>query len=291
MKRRKLYLLGLTGLLALGLVACGGSSTPSEEAPASQEETAPEGQTQSASDDTVITIGATPTPHEEILVAMEDAFAAEGYSLKIVPFSDYVQPNNALADGQLDANYFQHEPYLIDFVEENGVDLVSAGAVHYEPMAIFAGNTDSLDGLMDGAKVGVPNDPTNEARALLLLQENGLITLKEDAGIKATIQDIEENPLNLEIVELEAAQVPRSLGDLDIAVINGNYALLADLNLEDAMAIEARDSLAAQTYANIIAVRAGEENSDKAKVLMKVLTSDECKTYIEENYQGAVLPV
>lgn len=286
MKKRKLLTLGLAGLLALGLVACGGGQK--EEAPA-EKETAT--QADAKAEDTVITIGATPTPHEEILVAMEDAFKAEGYTLKVVPFSDYVQPNNALADKQLDANFFQHKPYLDDFVTENKVDLVSAGTVHYEPMGIFAGKTDNLDNLTEGAKVGVPNDPTNEARALLLLQESGLITLKADAGLRATIQDIEENPLKLDIVELEAAQVPRSLGDLDIAVINGNYALLAGLKIGDAMAVEAKDSLAAQTYANIIAVRAGEEDSPKTQVLIKVLNSDECKAFIEKNYEGAVLPV
>lgn len=284
MKKRKLLSLGLASLLALGLVACGGNN---DSAPAEKEQAT---KAQSTTDDKTIVIGATPTPHEEVLIAMKDAFEKEGYTLEIMPFSDYVQPNNALADGQLDANYFQHAPYLEDFVAENNLDLVSVANVHYEPMAIFGGNVDSLDALTDGAKVGVPNDPTNEARALLLLQENGLITLKEDAGIRATIQDIVDNPLNLEIVELEAAQVPRSLGDLDIAVTNGNYALLGNLDLNDALAVEAKDSLAAQTYANIIAVRAGEEETDKTKVLIKVMTSDECKTFIEENYAGAVLP-
>lgn len=290
MKRNKWIALTLAAMLSMVfLVGCGGAQ-PAQEAPEEKTE-ATETKTVAQSDEKTIVIGATPTPHEEVLVAMKEAFEEEGYTLDIRPFSDYVQPNKALDAGEIDANYFQHLPYLEDFNAENGLNLVSAGAVHYEPMALFAGKTTTLDNLKDGAKIAVPNDTTNEARALLLLQENGLITLKADAGLHATKNDIEDNPRNLEIVELEAAQIPRSIADVDMAVINGNYALLADLSLDDAIAIEARDSLAAQTYANIIAVRAGEENSEKTKALMKVLTSDACKQYIEDNYQGSVLPV
>lgn len=289
MNKKKWLSLGLAGVLAVGLMAgCGGQA----KEPAKEKEAAPAASTEQKKDgDKTIVIGATPTPHEEILNAMKEGLAAEGYSLDIRPFSDYVQPNKALANGELDANYFQHNPYLEDFVAENKVDLVSAGPIHYEPMAIFGGRTSTLDGIQDGAKVAVPNDPTNEARALLLLQENGFITLSKDAGIRATKKDIVENPKNLDIVELEAAQIPRSIRDVDMAVINGNYALLADLSLKNALAIEARDSLAAKTYANIIAVRAEDKDSDKTKALMKVLTSDACKKYIEEHYEGSVLPV
>lgn len=240
--------------------------------------------------DKTITIGATPSPHEEILNALKDEFEKEGFTLKVVSFSDYVLPNKALDTGDLDANYFQHEPYLLDFNAENSLSLVNAGAVHYEPMAIFKGTAENLDALTDGAKVAVPNDTTNEARALLLLQDNGLIKLKEGADIKATKQDIVENPKNLEIVEIEAAQIPRSLGDVALAVVNGNFAIPAGLNLEDALAKEEADSLAAKTYANIIAVREADKESDKTKAILKVLTSEKAKQFITDTYKGTVLP-
>lgn len=240
---------------------------------------------------TVLKVGATPVPHAEILNAVKDKLAKEGIDLKVVDFTDYVTPNLALADGELDANYFQHKPYLDTFNEENGTHLVSAGAIHYEPFGIYAGKSDSLDELADGAEVLVPNDVTNEARALLLLQDQGLLTLKEDAGLTATINDITENPKNLDIVELEAAQLPRSLQDADIAVINGNYAIEAGLKVTDALAVEASDSLAAQTYGNVVAVREGDEESNKTKALMEVLTSDDIKEFIETKYDGAVVPL
>lgn len=221
----------------------------------------------------------------------ETFWQTRGYDLEIVEYTDYVQPNNALESGDLDANYFQHKPYLDTFNEENGTHLVSAGAIHYEPFGIYAGKSDSLDELADGAEVLVPNDVTNEARALLLLQDQGLLTLKEDAGLTATINDITENPKNLDIVELEAAQLPRSLQDADIAVINGNYAIEAGLKVTDALAVEASDSLAAQTYGNVVAVREGDEESDKTKALMEVLTSDDIKEFIETKYDGAVVPL
>lgn len=284
MKKKKWIASALIATLALGVLAgCGGGSEePSSEASAAAEST--------ASDDKVITIGASPSPHAEILNHFKDAFAEEGYTLEVVEFTDYVQPNKALDAGDLDANYFQHEPYLVNFNEENGTKLESAGAIHYEPMGIFSDSLTDLKDIEEGAKVAVPNDATNEARALLLLQENGLITLKEGVDITATKLDIEENPKNLEIVELEAAQIPRSLQDVSIAVVNGNYALDAGLVLDDALVIEAADSLAAQTYANIIAVREGEVDSAKAQAIIKVLTSEDAKAFIEESFEGAVLP-
>ena len=284
MKKKKWIASALIATLALGVLAgCGGGSEePSSEASAAAEST--------ASDDKVITIGASPSPHAEILNHFKDAFAEEGYTLEVVEFTDYVQPNKALDAGDLDANYFQHEPYLLNFNDENGTKLESAGAIHYEPMGIFSDSLTDLDAIEDGAKVAVPNDATNEARALLLLQENGLITLKEGVDITATKLDIEENPKNLEIVELEAAQIPRSLQDVSIAVVNGNYALDAGLVLDDALVIEAADSLAAQTYANIIAVREGETDSAKTQAIIKVLTSEDAKAYIEDSFEGAVLP-
>ncbi len=285
MKNKKWIASALVATLAVGLFAgCGGG----DKAPA--ESSASSAATEVASDDKTITIGASPSPHAEILNHFKDAFEAEGYTLEVVEFTDYVQPNKALDNGDLDANYFQHNPYLENFCEENGTKLVNAGPIHYEPMGIFSESIEDLSKLPEGAKVAVPNDATNEARALLLLQENGLIKLKEGVDITATKLDIEENPKNLEIVELEAAQIPRSLQDVDLAVVNGNYALDAGLNLEDALEIEEADSLAAQTYANIIAVREGEEDTAKTQAILKVLTSDDAKKYIEETFNGAVLP-
>ena len=284
MKTKKWLSTALVATLALGLLAgCGGGNDEqSAQSVAAAESSAGESDT--------IVIGASPSPHAEILNHFADQFEAEGYKLEVVEFTDYVQPNNALEAGEIDANYFQHKPYLDNFNEENGTNLVSAGAVHYEPMGIFSENLDNLDGVPAGGSIAVPNDTTNEARALLLLQENGLITLADGADITATAADIVDNPKNLEIVEIEAAQIPRSLPDVDLAVINGNYALDAGLNFDDALVVEAADSLAAQTYANIIAVREGDENSEKAQVIMKILTSDEAKQYIEETFGGAVLP-
>lgn len=254
-------------------------------------ETTAEETTASSGELQKIVVGASPAPHAEILKAANDVLKEKGYELEIKEYVDYIQPNLALESGDLDANYFQHKPYLDTFNEENGTHLVSAGAIHYEPFGIYAGKSDSLDELADGAEVLVPNDVTNEARALLLLQDQGLLTLKEDAGLTATINDITENPKNLDIVELEAAQLPRSLQDADIAVINGNYAIEAGLKVTDALAVEASDSLAAQTYGNVVAVREGDEESNKTKALMEVLTSDDIKEFIETKYDGAVVPL
>lgn len=245
----------------------------------------------SKSDDKTIVVGASPTPHAEILNAISDQLKDAGYTLKVVEYNDYIQPNTALEAGDLDANFFQHQPYLDNFNEENGTNLVSVASVHFEPIAIYGGKTSSLADLSDGATVALPNDTTNEARALLLLEAEGLITLKADAGVNATVIDIEDNPKNLKFSELEAAQVARSLQDVDIAVINGNYALEAGLTSSDALATESSDSLAAQTYANIIAVKAGNENTDKTKALVDAILSDEVKEYINSTYAGAVVPV
>lgn len=270
----------LTAALAFGAVGCGSTTN----------ETADEGASTSA-ENVTIKVGASPSPHAEILKAAQPLLAEKGINLEIVEFNDYVQPNLALNTGDLDANYFQHQPYLDQFNADNDMDLVALGAVHYEPMGIFAGNSSDLAALPDGAKVGVPNDATNEARALLLLESNGLITLKEDAGVTATKLDIVENPKNLEIVEMEAAQLPLSLGSLDIAVINGNYALSGGLKISDALAIEEADSLAAETYQNVVAVRNGDETRPELQTLMEVLNSQEIADYINETFEGAVAPV
>ena len=215
-------------------------------------------------------------------------FSHEGPVLMVIP-RNYLKI--ALESGDLDANYFQHLPYLESFNKENGTNLVSAGAIHYEPFGVYAGKTTSLDELQDGATIAVPNDTTNEARALLLLEAQGLIKLKEDAGLTATKNDIVENPKNLQLYEVEAAQLPRVIGDVDVAVINGNYAIEAGYKVSDALAVEASDSLAATTYGNVVAVRAGEENDPAIQALIEALTSDEVKAFIESTYDGAVVPL
>jgi len=238
-----------------------------------------------------IKIGASPSPHAEILEKVKPVIEAQGYTLEIIEFTDYKQPNYALADGSLDANYFQHVPYLRNMAENEKLDIASAGGIHYEPMGVFPGRTTSLANLQDGAKIAVPNDGTNEGRALWLLDSIGLITMKPDAGFECTILDIAENPRNFEIIEMEAAQIPRSLDSVDLGVINGNYALMAELNVtEHALAKEEADSRAAGTYVNVIAVRKGDENGEKATALLSALQSDEVKTFIEEKYKGAVIP-
>lgn len=240
--------------------------------------------------DTTITVGASPSPHAEILEQAESLLKDKGWTLKIQQYNDYIQPDAALASGDLDANYFQHKPYLDNYNKENNTDLVSAGVIHYEPFGIFPGKTKSLDDLKDGAQVGVPNDATNEARALLLLEAQGLITLKKDAGINATKNDIEKNPKNLRIVEIEAAQLPRSIQDLDIAVVNGNYAIQAGFSVKkDALAVEDAKSLGAKTYGNVVAVRKEDQNSDKTKALVAALRSEKVKNFINEKYDGAVV--
>jgi D-methionine transport system substrate-binding protein len=243
------------------------------------------------SDEKTIKIGATPAPHAEILEVIKDALAAEGWTLQIVEFDDYILPNKALENGELDANYFQHVLYMEGFNEEYGTHLVSAGGIHYEPFGIYAGKTASLEALPDGAKIGVPNDTTNEARALLLLEQAGLIKLKDGVGINATKADIVENPHNYEIVETKAELLTTTLKDVDIAVINGNYAIDAGLKVSEALAVEAADGAAAEAYVNVIAVMEGHENDAKVQALIKALKTAEVKAYIESTYEGAVVPL
>ena len=275
---------------AFSLTGC--SSNVAGDTASDTEATEADTTTEAAGDeDKVIKVGASVTPHAEILEHVKQTLADEGYTLEIVEYNDYVLPNTALEDGDLDANFFQHQPYLDNFNEENNTHLVSVAAVHFEPFAIYAGKTDSLDDLQDGATVAVPNDTTNEARALLLLEAQGLIKLKDGAGLDATVLDIEENPKNLQIQEIEAAQLVRSLPDVDIACINGNYAKEGGLDVADAIAVEASDSLAADTYANVIAVKEGNENTDKTKALVNAVLSDDVRQFIEDTYGNAVVPV
>ena len=238
-----------------------------------------------------IKVAASPTPHAEILEEAGKILAEQGWKLEVVTFEDYVQPNLVVESGDLDANYFQHIPYLESFNEENKTHLVNAGGIHYEPFGIYPGTRNTLDELQEGDSIAIPNDTTNEARALLLLQDNGVITLKEGAGLTATVLDIESNPLNLNIVELEAAQVSRIREEVAFVVLNGNYALEAGLSVaNDAIAFEASDSEAAKTYVNIIAVKEGNEEQEGIKALVNVLKSDEIKQFILDQYDGAVIP-
>lgn len=238
-----------------------------------------------------ITVGASPSPHAEILEYIKPQLQAKGYTLKIVTYEDYVQPNKALTDKTLDANYFQHQPYLDDYNKKNGTDIVSAGSIHYEPLGIYPGKTKSLADLKDGATVAIPNDTTNEARALLLLEANSLIKVDTSKGFSATVKDITSNPKNLKFSELDAAQIGRSLKDVDLGVINGNYAIDAGLSVtKDALAKEDADSASAKTYANIIAVRKGDEDKPAIQALVQVLKSDETKKWITDKYKGAVVP-
>ncbi len=287
---KKVLALILTAALMTGiLTACGGSGETAETTETT--ETTEKTEETQTGELQVITVAATAVPHAEILEAAKPILAEQGYDLQVTVFDDYVQPNNVVESGEIDANYFQHIPYLESFNEEQGTHLVNAGGIHYEPFGIYAGTESDLANISDGATIAVPNDTTNEARALLLLQDNGLITLNEDAGINATIIDITENPHNIEFVELEAAQVSKVLSEVSFAVINGNYALDAGLNAQtDALATETSDSLAAQTYVNVIAVKEGNENNDAVKALVDVLKSDEIRKFIEETYQGAVVP-
>ena len=270
----------LAGALCLTtLTACGGSNGDAQPADGG-----------AADADKTITVGASPTPHAEILNAAKDVLAEQGWTLEVVEFTDYVQPNTALVDGDLDANYFQHVPYLNNFNQKNGADLVSAIEMHYEPFGIYAGKTATLEALQDGAVIAVPNDGSNETRALLLLQDAGLIKLKEgiDPTSDATKLDIVENPKNLDIKEIAAEQLPRSLEDVDIAVINGNYALQADLNAkEDSLITENPDY--AKVYVNTVACRSGDENSDKMQALKGALQSEAVQKFVEETYRGAVV--
>lgn len=275
--KKFLAILGTVALSAALLTGCGGSND-ADTAKADGEAT-------------VITVGASPAPHAEILEAVKPILAEKNIDLQIKEFNDYILPNTATESGEIDANYFQHGPYLEDFNNENGTHLVSVAAIHYEPFGLYAGKTASLDELADGATIAVPNDGTNEARALMLLEAQGLITLKEDAGFTATKLDIADNPKNINIQEMEAAQIARALADVDMAVINGNYAIEAGLKVSDAVAVEDKNSEAAQTYANVLVVKEGNENNEAVKALAEALQSDEIKEFMETTYQGAVVPI
>ena len=306
---KKIITLVLSLCLILALAACGASNTAAEpeaaepaaeeveaaEAPAEEAPEAPAEEAEEAPADlagTTITVAASPVPHAEILAVAKDILAEQGITLDIIEYTDYVQPNLVVDGGEVDANYFQHTPYMNQFNEENDTSIVSAGLIHYEPFGIFAGKTASIEELPDGAQISIPNDATNGARALLLLEQEGIITLKEGVGIEATVYDIEENPKNVEIVEMEAAQLPLSLQDVDLAVINGNYALDAGLNpATDALAIEDASGDAAQYFANLVGVAEGRENDPAIVALVSALQSDAVKTFIEENYSGAVVAI
>lgn len=291
---KKKFIAGiLTAALALGtLTACGdsGAAANAESVENGAEETAPSDVVQAETKGT-ITVAASATPHAEILEQAKPILAEQGWDLQVTVFNDYVQPNMVVESGEFDANYFQHIPYLDSFNEEQGTHLVNAGGIHYEPFGIYPGTKSDLTTLEKGDVIAVPNDTTNEARALLLLQDNGIITLKDGVGLEATVRDIVDNPKEIEIEELEAAQVPRVKDEVAFVVLNGNYALEAGFTVsKDSVAYEKSDSEAAKTYVNVIAVKEGNESSDAIKALVDVLKSDEIVKYINDTYDGGVIP-
>ena len=289
---KKLLSALLAGALAVSLAACGASASVSESAAPADSGAAAASTAETGSDlsGTTIKVAASPTPHAETLKVAKDILAEQGITLEIIEFSDYVQPNMVTENGEVDANYFQHQQYLDSFNEENGTHLVSVGDIHYEPFGIYPGKSSSLDAIADGAVIAVPNDTTNEARALQLLAAQGIIEVREDAGLTATVNDITANPHNVEIEELEAAQLPRTLADVDYAVINGNYALEAGFTAgEDALATEDAASEAAQTYANVLVVKEGRESDPAIQALLAALQSQDVKDYIDATYNGAVV--
>ena len=290
---KKLLALTLALVLCLGLAACGGGTSTDTDTNADTSSDADTNGDATANGETItLTVGATPNPHAEILAQVKDDLAAEGIDLVVKEYSDYVVPNTAVEEGDLDANYFQHTPYMEKFNEENGTHLVSVGKIHYEPMGIYPGLTKTLEELPDGATIAVPNDATNEARALQLLAAQGLIELKEDAGLNATPNDITSNPKNLQFKELEAAMLPQTASEVDLSVINSNFAMEGGMNpATDSLASEDADSEAAQTFANIIAVKESHENDPAIQALVKALQSDKVKEYIEKTYSGAVVAV
>ena len=306
MKKRVLSSI-LAGVLAISVFAgCGSSSDDNQAAAdngstttaeADKEETVTADATEAAdAGDTVaskgtIKVAASATPHAEILAAAKPILAEQGWDLEVTEFDDYVLPNEVVESGEMDANYFQHVPYLDSFNEEKGTHLVEVGKIHYEPFGIYPGTKSSLDDIADGDVIAVPNDTTNEARALLLLQDNGIITLKDGAGLEATVNDIAENPYNVEIEELAAESVARVTDEVAYVVLNGNYALQAGFSVgKDALAYEKSDSEAAKTYVNVIVVKEGNEDNEGVKALVDVLKSDEIKQFINDKYDGAVIP-
>lgn len=275
MKRKSILSLLLTGALAISLIGCGNTNKENE--------------TGSKGEDKTITIGVTPVPHKEIVEEIKPDLEAEGYTVNIVEFTDYVTPNTALAEGELDANYFQTIAYLDETNEGKGLDLTYTKGIHLEPLGVYSSAIKDLNELEEGATVAIPNDPSNEARALRVLEGAGLIKLKE--GELVTPNDITENTKNLKFEELEAAQLPRVLEEVGIAVINGNYALEAGLNpAENALYLEDATKEASKKYHNVLAVKKGNEDSEKIKALTKALTSDKAKKFIEEKYNGSVIP-
>ncbi len=280
MKKILSLILALT--MAVGLAACGSAEAPAEETTEGTE----------TGEAVTLRVAATSTPHAEILQQVVDVLAEQNITLEITEYSDYVVPNTAVEEGDMDANYFQHTPYMDQFNEENGTHLVSVAKIHYEPMGIYPGMTASLEELPDGATIAVPNDVTNEARALLLLADLGIIEIDESAGLSATTNDITANPKNIQFKELEAAMLPQTVEEVDLSIINSNYALQGGLNpATDALASEDPESDAAQTYANIIAVKEGNENNEAILALVKALQSDAVREYINETYSGAVVPM
>lgn len=272
--KKNTLILSLVLILALALFA--GCSA----------DTAPAAAETPAAETTVLKVGATPVPHAELLALVADDLLAQGIELQVVEFTDYVKPNLALNDGELDANFFQHQPYLDGFNAEHQTEVVSAGNVHVEPLALYSEKADSAEALPEGAVIAIPSDAVNGGRALILLEANGLITLSEDSGLDATELDIVENPKNLKFKAIEAAQLPRVLQDVDAAVINGNYAIEAGLNpVADGLLVEGAES----PYANILAVRAGDENNESLKALLAALQSEEVKAFIESTYEGSVV--
>ncbi|MCI5872052.1 MAG: MetQ/NlpA family ABC transporter substrate-binding protein [Clostridiales bacterium] len=291
----------LTGILAFGVLAgCGDSKAEGAEAaaPAGVANTEEEADAQTEDTQTAqveskgtITVAASATPHAEILEQAKEILAEQGWDLQVTVFDDYVLPNEVVESGEFDANYFQHIPYLEDFNATKGTHLVNAGGIHYEPFGIYPGTKSDLSELAEGDVIAVPNDTTNEARALLLLQDNGIITLKDGVGLTATVNDIVENPYGVEIQELEAAQVARVIPEVAFVVLNGNYALEAGYSVaNDSIAYEESDSEAAKTYVNVIAVKEGNEENEGVKALVEVLKSDAIKQYINDTYDGAVIP-
>ncbi|MCR5393211.1 MAG: ABC transporter substrate-binding protein [Olsenella sp.] len=278
--RRNFIGTGLAALAATTLAACGNASSSSSSSAASD----------SAQSQT-LTVAASPSPHAEIL----NNFAApklkeQGIDLQTKEYTDYIIPNQVTSSGEVDANYFQHINYLNNYNEENGTDLVGVAAIHYEPFGIYAGKSSDLANIADGAQIAVPNDPTNEGRALLLLQQENLITLKDPDNLEATPVDIAENPHNLQFVEVEAAAVPRQLQDVDFAVINGNYAIEAGFHVKDAVAVESKDGKAVEQYANYIVTTPEKKDDNRIDALVSVLTSDDFKQYLSDTYGQDVLP-